>query len=188
MKYILLIILWVSSSIVRSQSNVEALTNKLDTARLAVFAQTIHGTTYYKISNEPFPFVSVDLIDSESGKVLRTVETDLDGNFKFEDVAKGRYTIKTFETTYGDSTFSIVVDQDLTLKIVILNKNCIYNKSLKDKTCPICHKKDKTIPIVYGLVIDSGNKKRKKKNYLNGGCKITNCDPNWFCERDKIKF
>lgn len=133
----------------------------MDTARLAVHGRTIHGTTFYKTSNEPFPFVSVELIDSDNGKVLRTVETDFDGNFKFEDVAKGRYNIKTFETTYGDSTFSIVVDKDVALKIIILNKNCIYNKSLNDNTCRICHKNDKTVPIVYGLVIEAGKKKRK---------------------------
>lgn len=71
--------------------------------------QIIYGTTFYKISKEPFPFVTVQLIDSQNGNVLKTVETDLDGNFKFENIKKGKYNIKTFEITYGDSIIPLVV-------------------------------------------------------------------------------
>lgn len=152
------------------------------------YGQTIYGTTFYKFSNEPFPFVNIQLIDSQNGNIISTVESDLDGNFKFENITKGKYNLRTFEVNNGDSIIPITVEKDLKLKIVILKKNCIYNKSLNNKTCSICHKKDKVIPIVYGLLIDSENKKDKKKKYINGGCQITNCDPNWFCERDNFKF
>ena len=67
---------------------------------------------------------------------------------------------------------------------------CKYDKSKNIKTCPICNKVDKVIPIVYGLIVDVVKKgeEAKKKAYKSGGCVITGCDPNWYCERDKYEF
>ncbi len=150
--------------------------------------QTISGTTFYKMSNEPFPLVNILLLDSINSNILSTTKSDFDGNFKFEHIKNGHYNLKTTDVAYGDSTIPIIVNGDIKIKIIILKENCIYNKSINNKICPKCHRKDKTIPIIYGLIIGHEKKNSKKKRYYIGGCQITDCDPNWFCIRDNFKF
>lgn len=93
---------------------------------------------------------------------------------------------------------------------------CKYNKSKKNKTCPICKKDDQVIPISYGLTVKINDKEVEeyksnvlvirinenkgkpngiiKKNWSEnresypGGCVTTGCDPNWYCKRNDYKF
>ncbi|MDQ3108429.1 MAG: hypothetical protein M3R17_00920 [Bacteroidota bacterium] len=67
---------------------------------------------------------------------------------------------------------------------------CEYDKSTHDKICPVCHKKDKVIPIVYGLLIYTGEpgKEDEEDEIYSGGCEITGCDPHWHCKRDNKDF
>ncbi len=66
---------------------------------------------------------------------------------------------------------------------------CIYTKSKNNKTCPVCSKQDSVIPIIYGLVINTGKKtKQKQQEFKSGGCQISGCDPHWFCKRDDKEF
>jgi len=85
-----------------------------------------------------------------------------------------------------------------------VKKPCPYEKT-KNNRCPVCKKTDKTIPIVYGLIIEitdanpniietngvriiSDTPIIKKKKYKSGGCVVSDCQPSWFCERDDKKF
>jgi hypothetical protein len=68
---------------------------------------------------------------------------------------------------------------------------CKYDKSIENKTCPICKKQDQVIPISYGLISEESNKLLERGNatkYKTGGCVVSDCDPNWFCQRDKLDF
>ncbi len=79
---------------------------------------------------------------------------------------------------------------------------CPYKNSEEKYECPKCGKKDKVIPIVYGLIsnvyfvnkkgqkTDKNGKiiKKKEKEYYAGGCVVSECQPNWYCGRDKTEF
>ena len=67
---------------------------------------------------------------------------------------------------------------------------CKYDKSKNNKTCPICKRQDRVIPIVYGLLayIQKKGEVNKEPEIKEGGCIISNCDPNWYCKRDQIDF
>ena len=116
----------------------------------------------------------------------RGAVTDLDGNFKLDSVPPGVYNISAKYIGYGDTVITgVVVKADSITEVrFILPPPCSYDKSAKNKTCPICKKKNQVVPIVYGLPMGPLDNKR----YYYAGCNITNCDPNWFCKRDKHKF
>jgi hypothetical protein len=91
------------------------------------------------------------------------------------------YTFKNIEMRESD-TIKIDFPYSLT---------CKYDKSIENKTCPICKKQDEVIPISYGLISEESNKLLEGNNtnkYKSGGCVVSDCDPNWFCQRDKLDF
>lgn len=94
---------------------------------------------------------------------------------------------------YGDTTIpkiKVMPDTILTVNIE-LPPPCKYDANKKNNTCPKCNKKDKVIPIVYGLLISTNGDdplKDEGKTFKAGGCGISNCDTHWFCKRDKIEF
>jgi hypothetical protein len=72
-------------------------------------------------------------------------------------------------------------------------KDCEFNRHSLSKICPKCNKEDKVIPILYGLRIpvfdENGNLVEKDpEKYHPGGCIVTDCDPTWYCERNKLSF
>ena len=157
----------------------------------ASFALTIDGTVFDGKKNEVIPYANVYLLDSKMTEKCGTA-TDLEGRFKFVNVMKGVYNIRISSIGFSDTTFaSIALSGDTVLQLNI-HRFCIYDASLNDKTCPVCHKTDKVIPIKYGLLITEKGKKKKETGssdeFYSGGCVITGCDPNWYCKRDKTKF
>ena len=152
-----------------------------------VFGQTIEGTVIDATKNEKISIARVQLISTTN--MLETL-TDNDGKFKFIGVSPGIYSVKVHRIAFGDTTFhNIIIKGDTKLKLNI-HKCCKYDASVGNKTCPICHKKDKAIPIEYGLLISTNGDPMKDEGvtFIAGGCKITNCDPHWYCKRDSIKF
>ena len=59
---------------------------------------------------------------------------------------------------------------------------------MKTKKCPICHKSDQVIPIIYGMPGKALQKKYEKGKVKLGGCIIMEDNPQWFCKRDEKKF
>lgn len=137
-------------------------------------------------------------IEYDDGLIFQTAVDD-SLNFAFENLPKGRIKItlnprspgkpiSIYERVKNNKTLNLNIDYSI---------SCEYDKSIDNKVCPICQKEDKVIPIVYGLVmkeaivIDKDGKpfnKNKKRTYFPGGCIVTECDPNWYCERDKNQF
>jgi hypothetical protein len=139
------------------------------------------------MDDAPYSFDSIYLLDSTATIIKMTTLTDIDGNFKFKDVSPGNYCIKDSGKHYG----TIKVSADKTIKLKIITKFCPYDGSIKNKTCPICHKQNKVIPILYGLLISTNSDSPMKgagETFIVGGCNVTDCDPNWYCKRDKNKF
>jgi hypothetical protein len=86
--------------------------------------------------------------------------------------------------------FKFFSDTTLQFDIQNIRHLCKYDASLNNKRCPVCKKKNKVIPIRYGLLgsIKGDPLKNNGRTFKAGGCKISDCDPHWYCKRDKIEF
>lgn len=161
------------------------------TISVASFGQTISGTIIDRTKNEGLPYVVILLLDSTEKITVKSAISDFNGKFIFDKITLNTVSIKTSYLGYDDTIFHrIHLKGDTVLKLDIY-KPCKYDSSKKNKTCPICHKKDKVIPIVYGLLISTKNKNPLKgngKTFKAGGCNVTYCDPHWYCKRDKTDF
>ena len=73
-----------------------------------------------------------------------------------------------------------------TLIEIIFPAPCEYDSSFVSKMCPKCKKENKVIPIKYGFV--NGPDKNDLKTYKIGGCIIRDCQPRYYCKRDKLDF
>jgi hypothetical protein len=127
----------------------------------------------------------------EINEKIITAELDDSLNFSFYDLKAGNFKIRTEPKPAGTNRIiidSLKTSDTLNIKLPYV-LTCKFDKSKKDKTCPICHKKDEVIPIHYGLIVDINNgEDKKEKEYKSGGCVTTGCDPNWYCKRDEIEF
>ena len=54
--------------------------------------------------------------------------------------------------------------------------------------CPVCHKSDQVIRIVYGYPGQKMLEDAEKGIIKLGGCIIDPNNPKWYCKRDKVKF
>jgi len=131
------------------------------------------------------------VISDTSVSLRKGKYADKFGQFIFPTIDSGTYSIRIISVSYSDTTFhNIHIDKDTTL-IFDIYRFCRYDTSKTNSKCPICHKKNKVIPIIYGLPISVNGDNSSKYDgikYLTAGCKVTNCDPNWYCKRDKVKF
>lgn len=115
-------------------------------------------------------------------------QLDNELKFEFKHLKPGHFKLyieprsPQYNFTYKGS-----IEANKTLEMGIpYSINCKYDLSKNEKRCPVCKKKDKVIPIYYGLLIDTKNEEGKK--YKSGGCTTTGCDPNWYCKRDNNEF
>ena len=142
---------------------------------------TIKGILFDRKNNKGIGFANIWIKE-----IKKYTNTDTLGKFNFDSVPIGKYDLSASFVGYGDTTIKgiyITKDTIINLKI-ILPPPCVYDKNIHDKTCPICKKKNKVIPILYGLPIGKLNEEK----YYYAGCNITTCQPNWYCKRDKTKF
>jgi len=138
------------------------------------------GKIFNKEENMPFPFVNVMLSETNLGAT-----TDTNGNFTIERIPIGIYNLRVQYITYGDTTIKdLRLINDTSIIVQFESPPCEYDKHKDDRTCPICGKQDRVVPIVYGLVVGPMD----TKNFYYAGCLVTDCDPNWYCKRDKYKF
>lgn len=110
--------------------------------------------------------------------------TDEKGHFRIEDIPVGLHDFRlAFFTTEDTILQGVRIGLDSTTGLnLVFPPPCKYNNT--DGICPICHKKNKVVPIVYGLLVV----KPGPKGYMSGGCIVTDCDPDWYGRRDKHKF
>lgn len=153
-------------------------------------AQVIKGTIVNKkpVSSEVLSVLTLlDSANTSKGMYM----SDLEGRFMFTNVARGTYSIRVDNMLNGDTTFTNIHITGDTSLVLDTYKFCPYDASVNDKTCPVCHKKNEVIPIRYGLIISiDGSEKNEEDGvtYLSGGCNVSNCDPHWYCKRDKKRF
>lgn len=161
---------------------------------LSGFAQNsvIKGKLIAELPEETERIVKRTKVILEINEKIITADLDDDLNFSFYDLKAGNFKIRTEPKPAG--TNRIIIDflkPNDTINIKLpYSLTCKYDKSKKDKTCPVCKKEDQVIPISYGLIVEITKKGevKKEKEYKSGGCVTTGCDPNWYCKRDEIDF
>lgn len=124
--------------------------------------------------------------------------------FKFENLKADTLKLSFSIRNYPTNNYYIIrlnENQIYTAEILIC-PICPYENTEQENKCPKCGKKNKVIPIVYGLIsnvyfvnkkgqkIDKNGKKitTEEKKYYSGGCVVSECQPNWYCGRDKTEF
>ena len=124
-----------------------------------------------------------------------SIQVDANFNFKFENLRSGKYYVSFSVRNYPINRSYIFnlkdgekINHDIELKPI-----CPFQNSKEKTNCPVCKKDDKVIPIAYGLRVSivPKNKKNKSKaenKVYEGGCVVSDCQPNWYCERDKTEF
>jgi hypothetical protein len=137
---------------------------------------------------------TIILLQSKKNNKFVFLQPDL--TFRIDSLNPDTVSIKLSTVFYFRDTIvsDIVIRNDMKLNLEIkYPPSCVFDHSKDNKTCPVCGKKDQTIPIIYGLLVDTGKGKKKNKkeagiDYYVGGCVISGCDPHWYCKRDDKKF
>ncbi|WP_179020109.1 hypothetical protein [Winogradskyella forsetii] len=151
---------------------------------------------YINVANKTKVFVEI-------GKRIDSTFVNDSLQFSFENLNLGK--ARVFFKPPGLHTidyFLKINKKNNEIKKLQYSLTCLYDRSIDNNTCPKCHKSDNVIPILYGLIMDRPiffkNKKelrkikkerrKEKKTFILGGCVITNCDPNWYCQKDEFEF
>jgi hypothetical protein len=145
-------------------------------------ANAQRGTIEGKISFENVPNIRGSIV----AKGLRKgTITDNTGCFIF-NLPVGYHNIEISVLGYTTKYINVNVVKDSTifLQVTFLDSCSYYLKHNHDTVCPVCGRKNKVIPIVYGLPIGE----LARESYYYAGCVVTDCDPMWFCKRDQQKF
>jgi hypothetical protein len=153
------------------------------------FGQNIKGSALDVQRNKPITFAIITLLSDQNIKYVEY--TNERGEFEFKNIQPGRYTLQFEAIGFKDTTFfNLPMLKDTSLQLNYI-RNCNFDKSIKDKSCPTCKKKNNVIPIIYGLPYSKNGEDPTKgngKKFVLAGCEITDCDPNWYCRKDKTKF
>ena len=144
---------------------------------------SLKGYIYDIQKKERIGFTTIKIIELNKYGV-----SDFDGNFLIKNIPIGIYNVNIRYPLRIDTTFtSIKISQD---SITELNVEflfyCKYDNN--NKTCPVCNKKNNVTRIVYGYPSLKLLKAASKGKVKLGGCVITDCDPKWYCSKDKIEF
>lgn len=123
-----------------------------------IFGQTgvIKGHVYDRLEKRGLAYANVLLVNTNIGTA-----TDFDGNFKIDSIPNGIYDLRINYVIYGDTIFrglTVTADTILTVNLKF-PPPCKYDKVRRNNHCPICGKKDKVIPVVYGYPIGKLDKK-----------------------------
>lgn len=145
----------------------------------------IHGQLTDTIKEEVI--IGANVVLQNANYYLGT-NTDSVGEFLLKDIPDGVYVLSISHPGYSRKIF----DSIQLYKSTLLGFNVEYPEACKyDKEnnyCPICKKVNKVIPIVYGFPSHKMARSAKKGKIRLGGCSYSGCEPNWYCNRDKLEF
>ncbi|QIG88662.1 hypothetical protein G6R40_02810 [Chryseobacterium sp. POL2] len=124
-------------------------------------------------------------LTNQSNNKIYFQKTNQNQEFEFKELEKGLYKLQILNEEYKENIFKIDLNKNIN-EIFYVEKFCQYRAN-KSKVCPNCISENDVIPIFYGLTTGRFMKKNKKK-YHFAGCEISNCDPKWYCKKDKLEF
>lgn len=64
----------------------------------------------------------------------------------------------------------------------------IYDTLYTSKVCPLCHRKENVIPIIYGKPGKGSIKLAEIGNIKLGGCMVSEKSPKFYCKTDNFEF
>lgn len=147
---------------------------------------SIQGKIIDKKTSEPLYFAAIWSPESESRACL----TAEDGEFKIDNIySDTAYLIVKYDSHILDTIGPFIFHTPVIDTTIKIDSKCYYvtNRRSTPK-CHLCNKRDKVIPIAYGLPEEEMlNAERKGELYL-GGCVIESCNAAWYCIRDSIKI
>lgn len=153
---------------------------------------------YKKVSENTFVIL-------KDGKRIDSIKVDDKLSFSFENLSTDKLQVFTSLTSYPNMIYSIYLKEHEIKSIEIpYTSTCPYSKDRKN-VCPTCNKNDKVLPIFYGLLSitkykdKNGNptdingkiiskEEDERVRFISGGCVVSDCQPNWFCQRDQLNF
>jgi hypothetical protein len=128
--------------------------------------------------------------------ISRSVFSDSNGHYLFQDVAPAIYSLSAFHKTsqdgnrqYGEfeDTHGFLIKNDTQLerdfKLAVF---CPYDLTKDLAYCPKCKKKDKVSIIIYGLPVYPFES--EPGYYYNGYCVVERCHPTKRCMRCEYEF
>jgi hypothetical protein len=153
--------------------------------------QAIQGKINWtdKIFADTNVFITATKISNSKDSTFSTV-TNSKLEFYLTLKEKGEYYVSLHHIAYYDTSFIITVTGEpfTNLSINYPTKSCQYNLTRNTKVCPIMMHKDKIVPISYGLPTRRTFRIANRSKVYLGGCVITDCDRNWYCDRHKLRF
>ncbi|CAM3431831.1 hypothetical protein [Flavobacterium chungbukense] len=142
----------------------------------------------------------------KTGNRIDSVKVNHNLSFVFNNLATDTLRLSISPRTYPTNIIYRVCLKENEVKHVEIPyaSICPYSEG-KGNVCPVCKKNDQVIPIVYGFTMKikyrdkNGNatdkngkiiskEEEEKVTSKQGGCVITDCQPNWFCQLDNIDF
>jgi len=159
-----------------------------------VSAQTGSFTCKLIFDSPDDPNLNELTIELKGTSIARFILLEKKTEFSTNNLQSDTISIHISDLGCRDTVISNVVVKsgETTMLEVHFPSTCEYDKSVNDKTCPVCGKKDKSIPVEYGLLIHKNKRAQRKfeKNptFYAAACEITCCNPHWYCKRDKKSF
>jgi hypothetical protein len=143
--------------------------------------------------------ISGKTIDGKKIENTEIIFSNAETEIAFGPFAAGEYSLK-IATTIGLNGIYFPIEQNYTaLKIngtdtlsITTNTlmNCKYTKSLKEQICPICHKSEHVLPILYRVYDPEteGVVEQYYSLYHRLFRRYTGCSPFLYCSTDKLEF
>jgi hypothetical protein len=138
---------------------------------------SIKGNIIFFEDHLSMPGVQITLL--QDNKVIKEVESDMNGNYSFENIETGLYNMHFKYVTMSKDISNINVSHNLSIDIVF---PCTPTNK---KVCPLNHKNN-IIPIAYGMPSAKMMKKAEKQKIKLGGCSLS-CEK-WHCKIHNIDF
>ena len=109
--------------------------------------------------------------------------------FRFDSLIGSSWTLSITCDWYHKNTMMFLspLTKDTTDIEIFFPVPCKYDSSFVSKKCPKCKKDDKAIPIVYGYA-DPESIKKDLTTFKIGGCIVSECQPRYYCKRDKLDY
>jgi len=109
----------------------------------------------------------------------KKVQSDL--TFQFDHLKSDSINLFLSSNNSEKSDYKLFLSTSDTIRLEIpYSYYCKYDKSINNKTCPTCKKQTRVIPTSHGFFYS--------RKFYSLGCIGLECEPNWYCKRDKILF
>ena len=148
---------------------------------------SIAGHLYDQVKKTNVQFAEIQLLGFPNKNNISTY-TDSLGNYFMDSIPVGSQSFLFYASGYQDTiVYDIPFKKDSITYVNILYPTFCKYSDMKSN-CPICLKKNKVIPIIYGYPSDKMRKKNEQGKIRLGGCILTGCDPKWYYKKDNKEF